>query len=135
MHDRDVPIVLTRPPNYSPGPRFSLGEPDVVLEAAARNIFSLLGVGSAAFEEPPVPNQYYVWFWSGSKDGIKYEVRRGEGPHAGEYPIWIWVGLETTGRWSDQLSEEAHAAAAKLAECGYRCTVRGYISATGEAPL
>ena len=113
MLDRDAPIILTCPPGYCPRPPISLGEPDTVLEDAARRIFAELGIFSFRFVEPPMPNQDYLCLWSGAQDGIEYEVRHGEGPHTGEYPFWIWIGLQSGG-YSDMLTEQAHSIAEKL---------------------
>jgi len=134
MLNRDAPIILTRPPGYRPVPPISLGEPDTILEDAARRIFAELGISSIRFFEPPMPNQDYRCFWSGTQDGIEYEVRHGEGPHAGEYPFWIWIGLERGGH-SDVLTEQAHSVAERLRRHGWPSLVRGYISATGETAL
>lgn len=134
MLDRDAPIILTRPPDYRPIVPISLGEQDTVLEDAARKIFAEIGVSSFHFVEPPMPNQDYLCLWSGARDGIEYEVRNGEGPHAGEYPFWIWIGQERGG-WGEALIEEAHSVAERLQQRSWRSLVRGYISATGEMAL
>jgi hypothetical protein len=135
MHNLDVPIILMRPPDYHPSPPIRLGEPDIVLENVARMIFAGLEISSFQFVEPPMPNQGYLCLWSGSKDGIEYEVQHGEGPHAKEYPFWIWVGLEHGKGYSDRLSEQANLVAERFSQSGWHCLVRGYISATGELSL
>ena len=135
MHSRDVPIVLTRPPRYRRNPTSDWEEAHANLRDAAAEIFAVLGVTSPELVVPPLANQDYWTLWSGSKDGIEYEVRYGEGQHASEFPFWIWVGLAGRAGWSDRLPDEAHSVAAKLIEHGYACMVRGYVSATSEGGL
>ena len=135
MHNTDVPIVLTRPPDFISGQFDTYDEANVVLKDAAKKIFTVLEIPSFRFIEPPMPNQSYLSLLAGCKDGFEYEIHFGEGPHYSEYPFWIWVGLEHFEGWDDKLPQEAHSVAARLSRSGYRCLVRGYISAMGKMAL
>jgi len=133
MRSQDDPIVLVRPDDRE-YPVVSLDQHDGDLEGFARSFFVSMGISSCRFVEPPMPNQDYCCYWSGTRRGIEYQVYRAEGPHTAEYPFWIWVGFEGGGH-RDRLTAEVHAAAERLRQQGWRCLVRGYISATGETAL
>lgn len=121
---QDIPIVLVKPDDRI-HPVLSMGEPDSDLEEFAKSFFPKIGISSFHLVTDSSAPQTVFFYWSGSKDGVEYEVSRGRK----EYPFGVWIGLTGKSGWDDRLVEVAHSVADTLSRAGWQSLVSGFLSA------